>query len=223
MRIAGGMMMMHFKAEQWVEFVDRATSSEQMEAIQKHPVTGCEKCANDAALWRKVRNLATVESPYQPPEQAVREAAAMFGTVGTARWAGSRNEKSRVIQLLFDSFLQPVFSGTRAAYAGIRHMLYRADPFQIDLQIEAKPGHDRMVVTGQVLDLGRSDIFARGLHVTLSTRSGNPVHQLTNEFGEFRVEIKNSEDLELGFHCDPEKPIVITLNDPLGVLLGGDQ
>jgi len=215
--------MKYFKAEQWVDFVDRATSPEQMEAIQKHLVTGCEKCAKHAALWRRVRNPTTVESPYQPPEQAVREAAAMFGTVGTARWVGSRNEKSRVIELLFDSFLQPVFSGARAAYTGIRHMLYRADPFQVDLQIEAKPGHDRMVVTGQVLDLGRSDIFARGLHVTLSNRSGNPVHQLTNEFGEFGVEIKNSDDLELALHCDPEKPIVITLNDPLGALPGGDQ
>jgi hypothetical protein len=215
------MAMKHFKAEQWVDFVNRATSPEQMEAIQKHLVTGCEKCAKHGALWRKVRNLNTVEPPYQPPEQAVREAAAMFGT---AKWAGSRNEKSRVIELQFDSFLQPVFSGARAAYTGIRHMLYRADPFQIDLQIEAaKPGHDRMAVTGQVLDVGRSGIFARGLHVTLSNRCENLVHGLTNEFGEFRVEIKNSDDLELALYCDPEKPIVITLKNPLGDLPGGDQ
>lgn len=212
--------MKHFKAEQWGDFVNRTTSPEQMEAIRKHLVTGCEKCAKHAALWPKVRNLATVESPYQPPDQAVRETAAMCGA---ARWAGSQDRKSRVVELLFDSFLQPVFSGARAAYTGIRHMLYRADPFQIDLQIEAKPGHDRMAVTGQVLDLDRSDIFARGLHVTLSNRCGNLVHQLTNEFGEFRVEIMNSDDLELAFHCDPEKPIVITLNDPLGVLTKGDQ
>jgi len=209
------MAMKHFKAEQWVDFVNRETSPEQMEAIRKHLATGCEKCAKHAALWRKVRNRATVESPYQPPDQAVREAAAKCGT---ARWAGSQNRKSRVIELLFDSFLQPVFSGARAADTGTRHILYRADAFQIDLQIEAKPGHDRMVVTGQVSDLGRSDIFARGLHVTLSNRCGNLVHQLTNEFGEFCVEIKNSDDLELALHCDPEKPIVITLNDPLGGL-----
>jgi hypothetical protein len=214
------MAMKHFKAEQWVDCVNRATFPDQMEAIRKQLVTGCEKCEKDAALWRKVRNLNTVESPYQPPDQAVREAAA---TVGTGRWAGSQNRKSRVIELLFDSFLQPVFSGAREAYTGIRHMLYRADPFQIDLQIEARPGHDSMVVTGQVLHLGRSDIFARGSHVTLSNRGGNLIHQLTNEFGEFRIEIKNSDDLELALHCDPEKPIVITLNDPLEFLTRSDQ
>jgi hypothetical protein len=134
---------------------------------------------------------------------------------GTAREAGRRNEKSRVIELLFDSFLQPGFSGARAAYTGIRHLLYRADPFQIDLQIEAKPGHDRMVVTGQVLDVGRSEVFAIGLHITLSNRCGNLVHELTNEFGEFRIEIKNSDDLELALRWDLEKYIVITLKDPL--------
>jgi hypothetical protein len=143
---------------------------------------------------------------------------------GPARWAGSRNEKSTVIEVLFDSFLQPVFSGARAAHTGIRHVLYRAAPFQIDLQIEAaKPGHDRMVVTGQVLDVDRPEIFGSGLHITLSNRCGNLVHELTNEFGEFRVEIKNSDDLELALHCDPEKPIVISLKDPREDLPGGDK
>ena len=212
--------MKHFKAEQGVELVNRARSPEQMEAIQEHPVTGGEKCAKHGALWRRVGNLTTVECPDQPPEQAVREAAAM---IGTARWAGSRNEKSRVIELLFDSFFEPVFSGTRADYKGIRHMLYRADPFQIDLQIEAKPGHDHMAVTGQVLDMDRSEIFGSGLHVTVSNRRGNLVHGLTNEFGEFHVEIKNSDDLELALRCDPAEPIVITLKDPLGDLPGADK
>jgi hypothetical protein len=215
------MAMKHFKAEEWVDFANRATSPEQMEAIQKHLVTGYEKRAKHVALRRKVRSLATAESVYVPPERAVPEAAAMFGP---ARWARSRNEKSPVIEVLFDSFLQPVFSGARAAYTGIRHMLYRAGPIQIDLQIEAaKPGHDRMVVTGQVLDVGRPEIFGSGLHVTLSNRSGNLVHRLTNEFGEFRVEIKNSDDLELALHGNPEKPIVIFLEDPRGDLPGVDK
>ena len=173
--------MQHFKAEESVDFVNRATSRERLEAIQEQLVSGL------------------------------------------ARWTGRRNEKSRVIELLFDSFLEPVFSSARAAYTGIRHMLYRADPFQIDLQIETKPGHDRMVVTGQVLELGRSEIFGSGFHVTLSNRSGNLVHELTNEFGEFQLEIKNSDDLELAFRCDPAEPIIITLKDPLGNLPGGDK
>ena len=212
--------MKNFKAEEWVDFVNRATFPEQIETIQKHLVSGGKKGAKRVALWRKVRNHRMEEAAYQPPEQAVREGAAMLGT---ARRAGRRIEKSRVIELLFDSFLQPVFSGVRASYTGIRHMLYHADPFQIDLQIERKLDRDRTVVTGQVLDVGRSEIFGSGLHVTLSNRCGNSVHELTNEFGEFHLEIKNSGDLELALRCDPAKPIVITLKDSLGDLPGGDK
>jgi hypothetical protein len=178
------MAMKHFKAEERADFVNRATSSEQMETIQKHLESGRETGAKHSR----------------------------------------RNENSRVVEVLFDSFLEPVFSGARAAYTGIiRHMLYRADPFQIDLQIEVKPGQDRMVVTGQVLDVGRSEIFGSGLHVTLSNRRGNLVHELTNGFGEFHFEIKNSDHLELALRCDPAEPIVIILKDPLGNMPGGGK
>jgi predicted heme/steroid binding protein len=214
------MAMRHFKAEERIDFVNRATSPEEMEAIQKHLVSDCQKCAEHVALRRRGQNLTTAESAYHPLGQAVFEAAAMFDT---ARRAGRRNEKSRAIELVFDSFLSPVFSGARAASTGIRHMLYRADSFQIDLQIEPKPGHDYIIVTGQVLDVGRSEVFGSGLHITLSNGFGNLVHGLTNEFGEFHVEIENSDDLELALRRDPEKPIVITVKDPLGKLPGGDK
>jgi hypothetical protein len=214
-----GMAMKHFKAAESIDFFNRATSREQMEAIQKHLARGCEKRAKLVALRRKAGSFATAASAYQPSEQALRETAAMFGPAG---WAGSPNEKSRVTELLFDSFLPPVFSGSRADHTGIRHVLYRAAPFQIDLQIEAKPGHDLMVVTGQVLDMGRPEIFGSGLYVTLFNRSGNLVHELTNEFGEFHAEIKNSDDLVLALRCDSETPIVITLKDPLGDPPGGE-
>jgi hypothetical protein len=214
------MAMKHFKGEEWVDFVNRTTSPEQMAVIQKHLVSGCEKRPKHVALWRKVRGLAAAESDYHRSEQALREAGARFAP---ARWAGSRDEKSTVTEVLFDSFLEPVFSGARADHTEMRHVLYRVAPFQIDLQIEAKPGDDRMVVTGQVLDMGRPEIFGSGLHVTLYNQCGNLVHELTNEFGEFHVEIKNSDDLVLVLRCDSEKPIIITLQDPLGDWPGGDE
>lgn len=212
--------MKHFKTEEWVDFVNRTTTQEQGAAMQKHLASGCQRCAEQVALWQKVRNLATAESAYQPPEPSVRTASAMFSRAG---WAGSRTEKGTLIELLFDSLLQPAFAGTRAAGTGIRQMLYRAESFQIDLQIEAKPGSGRIIVTGQVLDVARPEIIGSGLHVTLSNRRGSLVHALTNEFGEFHVEIQNSGDLELSLRSDSDNPIVISLKDPLAELPGGEK
>jgi hypothetical protein len=212
--------MNHFRAEEWIDLVNRVTTEEQTVAMQKHLAAGCKECAEQVAVWQKVHNLAASESTYQPPEQAVRNVGALFST---AAWTGSPNKATRFVELLFDSFLQPAYSGARTAGTGIRQMLYRADSFQIDLQIEATPGGRLIVVTGQVLDVGRPEIIGSGLQVTLSNRSGSLVHATTNEFGEFHVEIQNSGDLELTLRGDPEKPIVISLKDPLGDLPGGDK
>lgn len=215
------MAMKHFKTVEWVDFANRACSQEQMDLVQKHLESGCEKCAKEVALWRKVRNFATAESAYQPPEQAVRTADDIFGSAG---WASDLGEKSGVLELLFDSLLRPAYSVGRPAGVGVRQMLYRADSFQIDLQIEANPHGRCIVVTGQVLDVGRPQIMGSGLEATLSNRRGDRVRAITNEFGEFHVEIQNSSgDLELTLRSDLNKPIIILLKDPLADLRGGNS
>jgi len=45
-------------------------------------------------------------------------------------------ESGASVELLFDSFCQPAYSGIRSG-PWSKTMLYRADPFQIDLQLEA--------------------------------------------------------------------------------------
>src|SRR6202007_42479 len=161
--------MNHFRAEEWIDLVNRVTTEEQTVAMQKHLAAGCKECAEQVAVWQKVHNLAASESTYQPPEQAVRNVGALFST---AAWTGSPNKATRFVELLFDSFLQPAYSGARTAGTGIRQMLYSADSFQIDLHIEATPGGRLIVVTGQVLDVGRPEIIGSGLQVTLSNRRG---------------------------------------------------
>jgi hypothetical protein len=97
-------------------------------------------------------------------------------------------------------------------------MLYRADPFQIDVQVEAKPGGSRIVVTGQLLDLSNPEIIARDTRILLSNMRGQVVHTAANEFGEFSGEIDNSGDLRMTFAGPGGKPIVISLRDALGHL-----
>jgi hypothetical protein len=95
-------------------------------------------------------------------------------------------------------------------------MLYRADPYQLDLEIESTPGANHLVVTGQLLDLTRPDMEGRDVPVVLSNRRGNVIHAVTNQFGEFRGEIDNSGDLELSFPGPKDKQILISLRDALG-------
>ena len=97
-------------------------------------------------------------------------------------------------------------------------MLYRAEPYQVDLQIEAKPGANKIVVTGQLLDLRNPDLPGRDVPVVISNLRGHVVQTVTNEFGEFREEIGSSSDLELQLLGENEKAIIISLQDAPGRL-----
>jgi hypothetical protein len=99
-------------------------------------------------------------------------------------------------------------------------MLYRADPFQIDVQLEAKPGGNRIVVTGQLLDLSNPGVIGRDARIVLSNMQGQVVNAITNQFGEFSGEFENSGDLQMTFASPGSQPIVISLRDALGTLHG---
>jgi hypothetical protein len=95
-------------------------------------------------------------------------------------------------------------------------MLYRAEPYQIDLHVEAKAGANLIVVMGQLMDTRNPDALGRGVPVEISNLRGNVVKTITNDFGEFREEIQASSDLELKISGEDEKAVIISLRDALG-------
>jgi hypothetical protein len=211
--------MKHFTTEEWVDFVNQVAASSKRIEMQQHLESGCSRCREAVDLWQKVRNTGKAERTYQPPPEIVRVAKAAFSSAG---WAAQPKESKSLIEVLFDSFLQPAIAGARSAGRGVRQMLYRADPYQVDLQIEAKPEGNRLMITGQVLDLSRAAIVGSEIQVVISNRRGSSVQAVTNQFGEFRAEIDDSGDLELSFPRPDEKPIIIiSLRDALGRLRRG--
>jgi hypothetical protein len=141
---------------------------------------------------------------------------------GGSPWARV-HKASGVIEVLFDSFLQPALEGVRSAGAGTRRMLYRAGPFQVDLQIEAPVGGGSVVVTGQLLDLRDPEVVGAHVPLMLSNLRGRVIRATTNQFGEFREEIEGTGDLELVFHGAKDMPVTISLHDVLGSQSGGKQ
>lgn len=212
--------MNHFTAEEWVDYANELVAENKKAEMQKHLHDGCKRCQRSAALWGRIRQAAALEASYQVPESAVRIVKASFVSSGLA---GKARRAHGGVRLLFDSYFQPGFAGARSADLGARQMLYRADPYQLDLEIEATPGTNRLVVTGQLLDLSRPDVVGREVPVVLSNRRGSRFHVVTNQFGEFRGEIENTGDLELSFPGPKYKHILISLRDALGKLRGGTQ
>ena len=207
--------MKHFTTEEWIDFANEAVSGSKRQDMDRHLEEGCPRCKKTGSLWQKVRQTAKSAAECQPPESAVRIAKAGFTGV---RLEGKLANAPGLVQVLFDSFLQPSVAGARSSGSGTRQMLYRADPYQVDLQIEAKPGANKLVVTGQLLDLRNPDVPGRDVPVIISNLRGHVVQTVTNEFGEFREEIRASSDLELKLLGDDEKAVIISLRDALGRL-----
>lgn len=130
-----------------------------------------------------------------------------------------RQEEDTSVELLFDSFSQPASAGMRSGATGgamsIRQMLYRADPYQIDLNLEADREHQRLIVAGQLLDVSHPEMPCLSVQVTLSNLRGKAVNTATNQFGEFRGELEDSGDLELSFLGHSGTRIVILLRGSL--------
>src|SRR6266852_310747 len=188
--------MKHFSTEEWIDFVNQVVPSAKKLEMQGHLGSGCKRCAKSVSAWQRVERAAKIEANYQPPTDQVRLAKAAFaGSLLTREQGRDRG----FIEVLFDSFLQPILEGARSSNAGGRLMLYRAGPFQIDLQIEAQPGGGTVVVTGQLLNVENPGLTGSNLPIMFSNLRGGVVRAITNQFGEFRETIETSGDLELIF------------------------
>jgi hypothetical protein len=183
--------MKHFTTEEWIDFMNQVTPNERRAAMQQHLLSGCQQCASELHLWEKVRGVAVKERSLQPPDEILRLVKAAFTSAAPA----SPQSADSLIEVLFDSFLQPALAGARTAANGSRQMLYRAGSYQIDIQVELKPGSNLVVIAGQIMDVSNADSVSQGVPVTLSNLHGHVVYTSTNQFGEFRAEIQNSGDL----------------------------
>jgi hypothetical protein len=211
--------MKHFTTEEWIDFANEAVAKSKRQQMDRHLNEGCPRCEKAVSLWQKVRQTAKSAAEYQPPESAVRIAKDEFSGL---RLEGKPARGRGLVEVLFDSFLQPVMAGARSGGSrtgsGLRQMLYRADPYQVDLQIEARAGSNRLVVTGQLLDLRNPDAPGRDVPVIISNLRGQVVQTKTNEFGEFREEIQSSSDLELKLLGADDQAVIISLRNALGGL-----
>jgi hypothetical protein len=205
------MKMKHFTSEEWIDFVNRVVPSDKQKDMQEH-LGGCKRCGKVMNLWQKVQKTATTAASYQPADEIVRVAKAQFAIGGPG---AKRRETNSLIEVLFDSFSQRALAGARSVGTETRQMLYRAEPYQIDVQIEAQAEGNSLVVTGQLMDARHPEVAGSDVLVTLSNRRGHQVKTVTNQFGEFHGEINNSGDVELSFAGHDEKPIVISLRDAL--------
>lgn len=203
--------MRHFTTEDAVDFVNQVIPASRKRAMEEHQ-KNCRRCSKAISQLQRVRECAATESNYQPPQETVRIARSAFAALESSL-RGKTTGAS--IEVLFDSFLQPIVEGLRSKGDGARQILYRADPYQIDLQIEAGSGRNTLVIIGRVHDSRQPTSSGRDVSVVISDLQGQVVLATTDRFGVFRKEVCDSGDLDLFFPKLTDKLLRIALRDPL--------
>ena len=208
--------MKHFSSEEWIDFANQVTPHRKLELMRKH-LGSCKACTKRMELWQKVRKAAEPEGTFQPPAETVRVVKSAFASAGMK---AQQKKSTSVVEVLFDSLLQPALQGARSTNMATRQMLYRAGSYQLDIQIEAKPGGALLMVTGQLMDVSTPEMVSAGVRVAISDGGESLAYTVTNEFGEFRAEIANSGGLEIFVPGGANEPITISLRHALDVVPG---
>lgn len=200
--------MSHFSAPEWFDFVRDPAASEQSASMRRHLEDGCAECQELSDTWREVLEIARREGSYRPPEEAVKNAKVAFSSETNWKWLP---RVAQLAQLLFDSMLQPLPAEVRGAAASSRQFLQEAKPFLIDLRVECEPVGNVVHLIGQVVnsrepnkDVAEVDVFLlKGENLATKT-SANPL-------GEFDLDFRREEDLQLFVDIRGQKVIEIPL------------
>src|SRR5262245_25221484 len=185
--------------ERLVGFLDDASGGPATGEIADH-LSRCDNCAGERHWYEGVRSLAVTDDSIAPPGWVFKRATKAFRdwTPSAGTLSSLVQNAGRVIaQLLFDSGVQPALAGARSSAVEYRQMLYQADDFSIDLQIEPRE-QARAGLAGQILREGDYEFESvAGRSLTLVRDGAEVATTRTNARGEFAITSLDSGSYDL--------------------------
>lgn len=203
--------MQHYSLEDWADFARDVVAKGKKAAMQSHLETGCKPCTKVHSLWQRLNETARRESAYRPPDQAVKTVKGLGAIHGISK---PRKATTRLADLLFDSFRNPMQAGVRSTATTARQLLYGAGNYRIDVRIEPLDDSEKLALVGQVLNASDPAKTMPSLPVVLYKGGKILSVSKTNSFGEFHLECNLQHDLKLHFKIPGEKEVWIPLVSP---------
>jgi hypothetical protein len=201
--------MKHFNISQWSDFARGVADADLGAAMEAHLASGCRRCEPVVKVLREVALMARAEAEYDPPEDAVRCARAIF--------AMHQPEKVRfprmIARLVHDSIRSPLPAGMRSQDRLSRHALYEAGTYYLDLQVERQRRGGLITLIGQLADRSRPAASTANVPVRLTERQRLIASTHCNRLGEFHLEYAPASNLTLQVSVPAaRKRLVVSLN-----------
>ena len=163
--------------------------------MDEHLLQGCEQCRRLAELVARIQEAGGREPVV--PEHLVRAAIAVFRpgqpAPETPDWMALPPLRAQ-----FASAGQvTAVPGMRSTPAAAEHVVYHAEDYQIDLQVERDPESNVLAIVGQLSSHEGSSPFLAGVPVVLSAGGKVIARTNCNQFGEFCLTVTRRQGLTL--------------------------
>jgi hypothetical protein len=171
--------MRHITNEGLIDYVDGKSSETEKAAVENHLAT-CKDCMELKQELQSLVYRLQEDASFEPPTDLVQWGINLFQPVIRSQAGGV---PKFIASLVFDTFDQPMFAGTRRVGIPPRQLLFRAGAVDIDVKIEAMEANDRITLVGQVLS-GATKFFDN-TPVKLESHGMVRYSTQTNLVGEF--------------------------------------
>ncbi len=182
----------HYSIEAWTDFARGLDPSGQRERMQAHLDSGCAACRRRVQLLAAAWTASRQEGICEPPAWVVERAKGIFPSAAgreASIWI------PRLCELVFDSWLTPAAPGLRSGQGAPRHLRFRGEGVEIELQFEKPIGTRVLQIVGQVSSpdglrqLGGASVEA--------VAAGQPARVECSQFGEFQLELRAATGISL--------------------------
>jgi hypothetical protein len=144
---------------------------------------------------------------YEPPAGIIQIAKAYFATE-----QNRIPQSATAFELLFDSLVQPVAAGARAAsVASARQLLYRVGTVYVDMRVDSESNSERAALVGQMLDSAHPNHPVSGVPVVLLDGRKNVASTISNTNGEFHLEFALKNNLRLSVTVGNLAPVYLPI------------
>lgn len=200
----------HFRLEEWAEFVRGQVRPEDRARMERHLQQGCSDCARTLQLWRGVIDAASREAAFEPPDNVLRCAKALFNAFPPDKTSGLNLRVARLSQ-----FGRQALGGVRASAGPVgTHLLFREGTVLLDMRVQPVRASESVSLMGQVVDSAQLNVRFEDRQVSVVRASNALAQTSTNEFGEFHLEFEPDEDLLLIIELENQSYLVSHLPVP---------
>lgn len=191
--------MKHYGIAQWIDFMRGLVPAEHRSQMQEHLAGGCAPCQATVDFCNKLALTCRRMADSLVPEEAVRNARAIFPVHLPER---PRRALRIPVELIYDSFLVPSPAGLRSTWQVGWQALFHAGDCSVDLRVEPELRSSKAAVVGQISNHVLPGTQMSDLPVYLKAGKLVVAETRSNRFGEFQMEYEQQGRLLLCIYLD---------------------